>query len=68
MEPMNSIRIKFIVISKFTGQIVDSGERVLRLIDKRKTPKDHQRETLGFLRNIWAPAAFEISVNWTPAA
>ena len=67
MEPMNSIRIKFIVISKFTGQIVDFGERVLHLIDKRKSPKDHQREMFTFLSNIWAPAAFEISVKWAPA-
>ena len=67
MEPMNSIRIKFIVISKFTGQIVDFGERVLHLIDKRKSPKDHQREMFMFLRNIWAPCAFNISVNWAPA-
>lgn len=63
---MEAIVITFTVISKFTGQTVDSGKRILRLIDKRKSPKDHQHETLTFLRNVWAPAAYEISVNWVP--
>ena len=63
---MEAIAIAFAVTSKFTGQTVDSGTRVLHLIDKRKSPKDHQRETFAFLRNVWTPAAYEISVNWVP--
>ena len=63
---MEAIAIAFAVTSRFTGQLVDSGTRVLRLIDKRKSPKDHQREVFAFLRNMWAPAAYEISVNWAP--
>lgn len=63
---MEAIIITFTVISRFTGQTVDSGKRILRLIDKQKSPKDHQRETFALLRNIWAPAAYEISVNWAP--
>lgn len=63
---MKAIAIAFAVTSRFTGQIVDSGTRVLHLIDKRKSPKDHQLEVFAFLRNIWAPAAYEISVNLAP--
>jgi len=63
---MEAIVITFTVVSKFTSQTVDSGKRILRLIDKRKSPKDHQREVFAFLRNVWTPAAYEISVNWTP--
>ena len=65
---MEAITITFNVISKFTGLTVDSGQRILRLIDKRKSPKDHQREVFTFLRNAWTPAAYEISVNWVPVA
>lgn len=62
---MEAIVITFTVISKFTGQTVDSGKRILRLSGV-KSPKDYQRETFAFLRNTWAPAAYEISVNWAP--
>lgn len=62
---MEVIIISFTVISKFTGQTVDSGKRVLRLIG-RKSAKNLQREMLALLRDLWAPAAYEISVNWAP--
>ena len=64
---MNWITIKFFVTSKFTGGCVDHGSRTVRLIDKRKSPKDHLRETVALLRNAWTPAAFEIKATWAPA-
>ena len=62
---MEAIVITFTVISKFTSRTVDSGKRIFRLTGV-KSPKDHQREVFALLRNIWAPAAYEISVNWAP--
>ena len=63
---MEEINVYYQVVSKMTGNKVDFGKRHIMLIGK-KSAKDHVRDTIAFLRNLWTPAAYEISVKWLPS-
>ena len=60
------ITIKWSVVSKMTGIVVEEGKRQLQLISKSSTAKDHVRQTQTFLQTVWARCAYDIHVAWIP--